>query len=375
MWSHLLLLLIVLTVLSMTIVTYMQVRDTHTRLTTFQTEWEQSLIKIESQKLNEQTQRAANTKQFENKIELVESKLGDRLNNLNATISESWFSKKIDEILDWTRSKKTPPKHVVNYEPFERLCITASLNPDVLDTFRRTPELIDMLEHVPEYNGPDFLKVIQIVADEARVEIPWDTVALNDQVGSPQISTYVWKDTTISICPTTLRYVMLSLQSLIQIKNMYRDGQVSMIEIGAGYGGQCAMFFKLAPLIGVEITSYTILDLDGPRALQRAYLTTQLTEAELDRMQFLNVSNPSIRTLLNPKSFLFSAYAYSEIHEDVQRLYNATLQGFPSHGRIVWNSVDLPECGFFRMVGLEAWQISIQPEFPKTSVHNMVYVF
>lgn len=371
MWVQVFVLVLALSILAVTIVTYVQGRDTLQQLTALQADAKTSSRNITASQLSDRAQRDESSRHVQEQLATITTAVAE-LQTIQS--NHSWLSKKMDEILEWTRSKRTT-KHVVNYEPFERLCISASLNPVVLDTFRRTPELIDMLEHVHECAGPDFLRVIEIVADQHGVEIPWEHIMRNDQVGSPKLATYVWKDSTISICPTTLRYVMLALQSLVQMKNSYPDAHVSMIEIGSGYGGQCAMFFKLAPLLGLTIDSYTILDLDGPRLLQRAYLTTQLEAEELERMQFLSVSNSDLRTMLKPKSFLFSAYAYSEIHHDVQRLYNATLQGFPSHGRVVWNSVELPETGFFQMIGLESWQITIQPEFPQTAPHNIVYVF
>ena len=193
-WLITLAVLAILTLMSITVVTYVQLRKTDDRLVSFQNEWKQSTTR-------EQNHRLSHAKQLEDKFEQVERKMDDR------NRGESWMSQKIDEILAFIRVKHTP-KHVVNYEPFERLCIQASLDPTVLNTFRGTPEVIDMLEHVPEHQGPDFLRVIQILADESKVELPWSSIQLNDHVGSPKLSTYVWKDETLSICPTTLRYVI-----------------------------------------------------------------------------------------------------------------------------------------------------------------------
>lgn len=361
MWWMLLSIVVILAVLTMTAVNYVQLRDTHDRIVNFENDWKQSTLR-------DQNNRLSQSKQVEEQLAKVERKMDDRKHG------ESWMNQKIDEILTFIRVKHMP-KHVVNYAPFERLCIQASLDPNVFQTFRGTPEVMDMLEHVPEYQGPDFLRVIQVLADDSKIEVPWPTIQMNDHVGSPKICTYVWKDETLSICPTTLRYVMLALHSLIQMKNAYQEEPVSVIEIGAGYGGQCAMIFKLAPLFGVKIQSYTILDLDGPRALQKTFLARQLTQSQQDIVQYLHVHNQLLRQLLKPKSFLFSAYAYSEIHRDVQKEYNRNLKGFVAHGRIVWNSVEDPERGFYDMLGLEPWQILTQPEFPQTASQNVVYVF
>ncbi len=256
---------------------------------------------------------------------------------------------------------------VVDYQPFSNVCKTASENNDVFATFRANPYVVNMLEHVREDLCEDYRKLIA----EFGLDIPWDQVLTNDTVGSPHTITL---SDNIQISPTTLRYVFLALKALSAIsKTPWRDG-VNVIEIGGGYGGQCAITFKLASLFQVTIASYTILDLTNPGLLQNRFLQTQLSAADMSKVQFVNISESSTSNL-KKNSFLFSAYAYSEISAENQRIYDERLRGYISNGFVVWNSERSPTIGFYQMVDKTQAQIRVAPEIPQTGPFNYFYEF
>ncbi len=271
-----------------------------------------------------------------------------------------------DMINHWEEERSDPP---VDYQPFADACVEAAHNDEVFATFRQHPALINMLEHVKLEKTAQYLDLIARLEETMGVKINWDDAARNDQYGGPVMYTA----DNVSICPTTSRYVVFSMRCLNALRNLGQP--VHIIEIGGGYGGQAAMTFKVAKSFGVEIESYTILDLPEPNELQRRYLSTQLSVDELSKVNCTTLQTDNLRSTLHENSFLFSAYAYSEISHEAQEQYDSQLMGLIGHGLIIWNSRLQPTPGFFHMIGKTPTTVDVMSEKPKTGAFNHLISF
>jgi hypothetical protein len=262
---------------------------------------------------------------------------------------------------------------VVDYTPFKTKCREVVLDDNAFATFRREPEIIDMLEHVRMDDAQIFAEMIRNIASEQNLTIPWKKVEQNDAVGGAARHPFEFQGTTVQLSTTSVRYVYFALLALQQMKDAGMS-TVNIVEIGGGYGGQCAVTNKLAPLFAVDVASYTILDLSHVSDLQRSFLQTQ-GDVDMSCMVLTQVSQPNLRQTLHHESFLFSAYAYSEISRLNQLVYNRLLEGFIDSGFVLWNSHLGPLPGFFSMISKSAAEVDIQREYPLTGASNFLYRF
>ena len=264
----------------------------------------------------------------------------------------------------------------VNYQPFAQACTQSSTDDSKFAVFRKDEVVVDMLEHVSLAQARLCCELVEYFAEEHKITIPWEEIQKNDQVGSP--TTFDYSNAAgdvIALCPTTARYILYAMRALQRIRLSYGSEPCNIIEIGGGYGGQCSIFHKLSSQYGVNIQSYTILDLPEPGALQLRFLRTQLTADQFSSITACTVFEPNLRDKLAVNSFLFSAYAYSEISTQAQTPYNAMLAGFVNHGLIVWNNRISPGKAFFNLIAKNASQVIIMPEKPQTAPFNFIYMF
>lgn len=247
-----------------------------------------------------------------------------------------------------------------NYNSFE----TACADPNNFATFRSHPEITTICEHVPLKLCPQYVEQIALY----DMTLPWSDICKQDTVGSPTLFDVQYGDLTLRITGVTLRYVMLGLRLLTRLQGRTID----MIEIGGGYGGQSCILFKLANLLNVTINSYTILDLPGVSKLQHRFVATQLNDYDFKKVQFLSINDPNTISKLHKNSFLYSAYAYSEISVEAQKSYTP-LKGLVSEGFMVWNLKQTPQPFFYDMIGKFMYECRTEPEYPNTHPTNFFY--
>ena len=175
-------------------------------------------------------------------------------------------------------------------------CHLAATDDVEFGKFKQNKFYRTILEHVLYEEGMHYLND---TSDEVLSKL--EAIKANDWLGSPYTSEY---SKVGNISTTTLRYMKTATDIL---KDFDLNGK-KIVEIGGGYGGQC---FVLSNFFDFE--SYTILDLDGPAALQNRYLKT------------LQVDNARATTLAEyvPKDIdmIISNYAFSELSKNLQNEY------------------------------------------------------
>jgi O-methyltransferase domain len=178
-----------------------------------------------------------------------------------------------------------------------RVCAEAAASDSTFDIFRQDPEYRQILEHTSLeqavgyihfviQHSPHYLSHLSKLREVDRFGGP-EVVSFGDFIGI--FSTSAW------------RYIKV----LSDLAMMFGDlSGFRIVEIGGGYGGQCAVISSLFPL-----SDYIIFDLPEPLALQRKFLERNeignvsfRTEAQLPETLEcdLLISNYAITELVQP---------------------------------------------------------------------------
>lgn len=234
-------------------------------------------------------------------------------------------------------------------------------SPETFNKFRRIYNYREILEHVGYRIGIEYLKKLKVQNPSLYHKLP--KMHPNDLVGQPRKYEF-FRGAEIS--PTTVRY--LSVASEIQsIFGPNLSGNV--VEIGGGYGGQCAIFQDF-----FKVDEYAIYDLPNVQQLIEKYLTA------IGRLQ--NVKFPEFGLSgKNPINFVISNYAFSELPRQVQNWYLENVLKYSESGYMIMNS------GRTDFTGRNTGKLSIQEiqaalpdsklieEIPKTNPDNYVVVW
>jgi len=137
--------------------------------------------------------------------------------------------------------------------------------------------------------------------------------------GNPITFTYDVGD----FSPITLRYIKI----LVDLKRIFGtlDG-LDIIEIGAGYGGQCKIISDI-----FNYKSYAIVDLDEVLLLIRKYLT----KLNVPNITYLTCNAP---TIAYKRDLVISNYAFSECVRNIQDYYIKTVLKNSKKGYIIYNA-------------------------------------
>jgi hypothetical protein len=223
-------------------------------------------------------------------------------------------------------------------------------------SFKSNPNYTYMLEHVKEYKGYEYLNCIKNNTSISQHQIE-QFCKLNDKQGNPTKATFE----TFSASPTSLRYIWFAHLILTHFKTFNKLSH-NFIEIGGGYGGLCFALSFFAPLYGITITSYTIVDLEYPLKLQEQYLTNLPI---LFPVSFVNATTFG-KNIESSNLSLVSTYCFSEISFDFQKEYIEHLFPKIAHGFIAWNNIPTYYFGF---------DCKEEPEIPNTGHLNKFIYF
>jgi hypothetical protein len=235
-------------------------------------------------------------------------------------------------------------------------CIVDQLNLETL-TFKSDPRYTDILEHVSVYQGSEYLFLIYTQFPNA-ISTMKEFIYKNDSIGNPNKVQY-----GDMICsPTSLRYVY---HSHLILNHARRCGltELDVVEVGAGYGGLCFAIHFFSSSFGINVKSYTLIDLPLANKLQERVLTMlNITDATLSFC-----SSDTFGKDVKEGSFLISNYAFSEIPLSLQENYVKILFPKIQHGFIAWNFI--PVYDFGKLI------LSNEPESPKTGDYNRYIYF
>ncbi len=190
----------------------------------------------------------------------------------------------------------------INYQDYLNVCREAVKSEKTFKNFKNHPDYRGVLEHVSYKQGLDYL-------NEIKMSCPYilefmEQFARNDKIGSPQMFWY--SAVNLNMSPTTLRYVKV-LADLID--NFGRLDDMNIIEIGGGYGGQCAVIKEYTTPL-----TYTIVDYPEAMTLTRKFLEIR---GRADDVYYRSIYDDS-----DVKYDLFlSNYAFTEIERRFQNIY------------------------------------------------------
>jgi hypothetical protein len=244
---------------------------------------------------------------------------------------------------------------MVNYNYYSDF-VKSVVNSKDLSCFKSHPAYVDMLDHVSQSQGYEYLNYIKNLSSISIEEII-NFCELNDKLGSPNKSDFGF----MIASPTSLRYIWHAHIILSYFKSFNKD-TYDIIEVGGGYGGLCFAIHYFSKKYDVSISSYTIVDLKPPSELQKIYLDTlnlgtniYFVDAEMYGSEIDKKNN-----------FLISNYCFSEIDESHQKKYIEILFPKISHGFMAWNNIPVYDFGYF---------LKIDEEVPKTGGMNKFIYF
>lgn len=189
-----------------------------------------------------------------------------------------------------------------------------------LATFKADPAINQIFEHVSIPFGEEYAALIREKYPELATLAP--DFVVNDLIGGSVDRVLT---NGVALSPTTLRYVKVAGDLLA----MGVNAAESIVEIGAGYGGQCLILDTLRPK---NKPTYFIYDLPEAGELQKKY-----TEAHgIDYIQWLSTEDPPRERF----DFCFSNYAFSECARTTQEWYLDNVILRSDHGYMVCNFIN-----------------------------------
>lgn len=211
-------------------------------------------------------------------------------------------------------------------EVYPRFCELASSDERVFASFRRDPVYRGVVETVQREAGHDYLN--KILLQSKALSIYFKEFKKNDLLGKPQVFTYRYgflKLKKIAFSPTTLRYikVLADLQALFDSLNHMR-----IVEIGGGYGGQCAIISRL-----FNPALYTIVDLEPCLKLTRRYLES----LGIHGVNYVTMRELDETYTKGGFDLVISNYAFSELSRSVQDEYVSKIISGTSRGYFLCN--------------------------------------
>jgi len=242
-------------------------------------------------------------------------------------------------------------------ESYLDVCRSASHNSKTFANFRRNPAYTEVLEHVSQQQGQEYLRLLS-PASRARQNIA--EAAKNDDIGNPATMRL---DSGLRISPTTLRYLKVADDMEKLFGGASLDG-ANVIEIGVGYGGQCRILDSL-----FKIKHYTLVDLNPVLNLAAEFLSNFPLSCTL-RFMTMNELSPQ------PYDFALSNYSFSELSREVQDVYFAKALQHSRAGYITFS--DIAPAAFRQLTRDELClrlRARILPEQPLTHPKNCLVVW
>lgn len=247
------------------------------------------------------------------------------------------------------------------YSDWEKTCdeiVTTNM-----ENWKQHPNVFNMLEHLPVWIGEQYLHNL-IKSDNVDLSLIQEISDLNDVNGSNCVEFDI-DNQKVKISPTTIRYLSHSIDILNLLKKN-NISMISMIEIGAGYGGLALIINYLSrkQKYNVKIKKYYIYDLPLVQNLQKYYLL---------RHDFLNgfiewKDSSSFGSDLKENSdelFLISNYALSEMNIEYRKKYLENILPIISGAYMIWNSPNIEGLPFRRIE---------KEEIPRTGEHNKIVI-
>jgi hypothetical protein len=233
-----------------------------------------------------------------------------------------------------------------------QICGYATHDLKTFMTFKTHPSFVQVLEHVTQEQGEQYLAVIksqnpEFLSDPRLLA----RIMVNDWLGDPNLFMYQFTDTLRrSISPTTCRYfkVLSDLATYFFVPWSAKSGAWDITEIGCGYGGQMFILKEWLSYAQMNLERMTLIDLPEVIQLIQKYHTTLLSKHEMKQMHYvttqdMDASKPLAKeekkkdvnndtgivickatagtAVNNIRTLVVSNYAWSECTEEVRWQY------------------------------------------------------
>ena len=216
-------------------------------------------------------------------------------------------------------------------------CIDSIIDNDSFYNFKRNPDFQYMTEHPPvqtiinmAIGQYELIKKLNVNMQDVK-----NFCTKNDSLGNPYL--FKFSDDLIASCGS-IRYVT---HSILAIKHFMKfSNKLDIVEIGGGYGGLAMAMRFFAPIFGLDVNNYTIIDIPKVLEFQKKYLE------KMDYNSIKFVDADTYGKNLDDNLFLISNYAFSEIEEYHRKYYEKYLFPKVTHGYILWNNIPLYDFGF-----------------------------
>lgn len=196
------------------------------------------------------------------------------------------------------------------------ICVKASTDDAIFSQFRSLPDYKPILEVGQEGEHAAYVRANVMESTKQKMS----QFALVDKIGNPV--TYPFNDMG-SFSGTTLRYIIVA----DQIKKMFvLPDDATIVEIGAGFGGQCYVLSVLQ-----KFSKYLIYDLPEVNKLIKRFVTTLAVPG----VQFM----PLIQKVNGSIDLLISNYAYTECNEETKEEYFHKVIKHAKRGYMLCNAI------------------------------------
>ncbi len=238
---------------------------------------------------------------------------------------------------------------------YSDFCLKAATDCLTFKYFRTNPIYTDVLEHVDDLLGQEYLNEILRVGNFNETNL--NDFKRNDYYGGASIRYY---NEVGYFSPSTLRYIKVLSDLITKFGDLKNK---NICEIGIGYGGQSRIIMSF-----FNIKSYTFIDLDSVLYLGKKYLSN-FNEIQ-DKLHFVNIDD------LETKEYdlVISNYAFSELRKNIQDIYIEKIIKNSTHGYITYNNI-APENFNYSLENYENFigkKITIEDEKPNSHPLNKI---
>lgn len=203
-------------------------------------------------------------------------------------------------------------------QAYPQVCTQAALSYKVFNNFRRNPVYTEILEHVTQELGEKYL---ELILKDSEIVGAMGRFKLNDSYGNPKI--YEYPEVGM-VSPTTLRYIKV----LCDLKKYFQTlDDLSICEIGIGYGGQCRIINAY-----YKPSAYCLVDIQPALSLAQRFL---------DNFILPSVITYKTMNALEKKNYdlCISNYAFTELPRSIQDVYLTKVILNSSRGYITYNEM------------------------------------
>ena len=195
-----------------------------------------------------------------------------------------------------------------------------------LTTWKSHPDVTYMLEHEWELAASLYIDYLRPFLSDAQIQA---IATKNDLYGGASVKTI----NKIVASPSSIRYIRHAYDTMDHIRSKNLN-DVSIIEVGGGYGGLALAMFQMADIFNIRIKKYIIYDLPGVSKLQQYYLTDHGLNTRVEwRPSALCGSDCDA----SETNVLVSCYCMSEIPDTYRIQYLSNLLPKIKAAYFVWN--------------------------------------